>query len=279
MHESERIDMQLQGRAGRQGDPGSTQFIISLEDDIFHYYDRDLLEKWNKKMKTDENGLIIAPNPLKFAEKVQGMVEGSHFAARKHLLKLDDVVDQQRKIIYKKRDELLLQSQFNELILESLHHQIGSLINQYCSDDIVIEEWPVKQLYEELVIIFEDLPFKTEDLRGLSKKEIEIRISELVQSVEQNLTALADHQEFQQQMKHRILNIVDRLWIIHMDIMSQLKEGISIRGYGQEDPYRLYEKDAYHEFEHLLAEVDSNMCKQINTYINFYLSKQNDELI
>ena len=279
MHESERIDMQLQGRAGRQGDPGSTQFIISLEDDIFHYYDRDLLEKWNKKMKTDENGLVTAPNPLKFAEKVQGMVEGSHFAARKHLLKLDDVVDQQRKIIYKKRDELLSQSQFNELIMESLHHQIGSLINQYCSDDIVIEEWPVQQLYEELVIIFEDLPFMAEDLRGLSKKEIEMRISELVQSVDQNLTVLADHQEFQQQMKHRILNIVDRLWIIHMDIMSQLKEGISIRGYGQADPYRLYEGDAYHEFEHLLAEVNNNMCKQINTYINFYLSKQDDELI
>ena len=77
-------------------------------------------------------------------------------------------------------------------------------------------------------------------------------------------------------MKHRILNIVDRSWIVHMEMMSQLKEGISIRGYGQEDPYRLYEKDAYDEFEHLLAEVDSNMCKQINTYINFYLSKEND---
>lgn len=270
LHESERIDMQLRGRAGRQGDPGSTQFIISIEDDIFYYYDKEELERWKKKIKSDEQGLILSPNPVKFVKKVQGIIEGAHFSSRNHLLKLDDVVDQQRKIIYKKRNDILALTNFNDLMKESIENHLQKLLETYCPDNIIEEEWLTDSLYEELTLVFGNLPFQVQSIKELDLSTIQKKVYEVYNLQMSQLEKLATNEEFQVQIKDLYLQTLDRNWIMHMEMLFQMREGISIRGYGQEDPYRLYERESYEEFIHFLSDLDAQISKQIKTYIHYF---------
>ncbi|MDW2876614.1 MULTISPECIES: accessory Sec system translocase SecA2 [Bacillaceae] len=273
LHESARIDMQLRGRSGRQGDPGSTQFIISLEDDIFNSYDKEEYDKWKKKIKTDSSGLVIAPNPVKFVNKVQETVESSHFSARNHLLKLDDVVDQQRKIIYKKRDHILEAGSFNETLKESLKKHLERLVDQYCPESQLPEDWAIGGLYEELAMILGEIPFPENSLEGLEKKEIQAKLDELLEEYNKVLDSLEENAEFQNQIKLMMLQTLDRSWVVHMELMVQMREGINIRGYGQEDPYRLYEMEGFDEFMHFLAELDAKYSRQAQYCIRQFLEE------
>ncbi|MFO1444381.1 accessory Sec system translocase SecA2 [Bacillus sp. Bva_UNVM-123] len=272
LHESARIDMQLKGRSGRQGDPGSTQFIISIKDDIFNSYDKEEMDKWKKKMKVDEDGLITAPNPVKFVKKVQEIVEGAHFSSRNHLLKLDDIADQQRKIIYKKRNELLITTNFNELLKEALSKHLQKLLEVYCPENVLMEDWPTDSLCEELTLIFGALPFTGKDLKGADLKVIQEKIDELHNKHLLHLETLEENEDFQHQIRNMYLQTLDHSWVVHMDLLFQMREGIGIRGYGQEDPYRLYEREAFDEFVHFLAELDAQICKQVKTYIQYFLA-------
>ena len=130
LHSSARIDMQLRGRGGRQGDPGSTQFIISLEDELFHYYDEEEFEKYQNKIKTDEFGLIVSPNPIKFVYKVQNVIEGMHYSSRSHLLKLDDINNDQQKVIYTYREKALNIDNMPALIESALQERFYNLVEE-----------------------------------------------------------------------------------------------------------------------------------------------------
>jgi len=271
LHESARIDMQLKGRSGRQGDPGSTQFIISIEDDIFHSYDKEEMDRWKKKIKVDEQGLILSPNPVKFVKKVQEIVEGAHFSARNHLLKLDDIADQQRKIIYKKRNELLAISNYNELLKESLSKHLQKLLETYCPENVLMEDWPIDSLHEELTLIFGTLPFTAQSLKGSELKVIQERVDELHKNQLLQLDQLETNEDFQHQIRNMYLKTLDHSWVVHMELLMHMREGIGIRGYGQEDPYRLYEREAFDEFVYFLAELDAQICKQAKTYIHYFL--------
>ncbi|MBY0123503.1 accessory Sec system translocase SecA2 [Bacillus sp. S/N-304-OC-R1] len=273
LHESARIDMQLRGRAGRQGDPGSTQFIISIEDDIFHSYDKEEMDRWKKKIKSDENGLIVSPNPVKFVKKVQETVEGAHFSSRNHLLKLDDIVDEQRKIIYKKRNDLLTITNFNELLKASLNNHLQKLVEKYCPDDVLFEDWPTESLYEELTVVFGNLPFPASDLKGAEKHAIQVKVDDLFKNHLELLNTLEENENFQVQIKNMYLQTLDHSWIVHMELLFHMREDIGIRGYGQEDPYRLYAGEAYEEFLHFLAELDAQITKQAKLYIQHYLAE------
>lgn len=277
LHESARIDMQLRGRSGRQGDPGSTQFIISVEDDIFNSYDDEELEKYKKKMKTDENGLIVSPNPVKFVKKVQETVESAHFSARNHLLKLDDVVDQQRKIIYQKRNSLLEESSMTTLLVESLKGHLDRLMEIYCPDEMIPEEWPIDSLYEELTMVFGDLPINLEELKDKDKKGIQEKIKDLYNAFILKIEDLEEQPNFHNQIKLMVLEVLDRSWVTHLDTMTQMREGINIRGYGQEDPYRLYEKEAFDLFIQYLAELDATVSKQSLAIIKHFTTQSSNE--
>ncbi|QOR66293.1 accessory Sec system translocase SecA2 [Cytobacillus suaedae] len=267
-HESARIDMQLRGRGGRQGDPGSTQFIISLEDDLFNAYDTEELDRWKKKLKTNTDGLVISPDPVKFVKKVQETVEGAHFSARSHLLKLDDVVDDQRKIVYKKRNGLLAKQNVMSDILESIRNHSQQLIKKYCiEEDVLIEEWNIAGLYEELSLIYNNLGFTQADITDVEKEVIEKYVSEAYENYRNELVSLEKDFDFQSQVKSMMLQELDSKWVQHIDIMTNLKEGISMRSYGQEDPYRLYEFDAFEEFIYLLRNLDATISRQFLAYV------------
>lgn len=273
LHESARIDMQLRGRTGRQGDPGATQFVISIEDDIFHSYDKEEMDRWKKKIKVNEQGLILSPNPIKFVKKVQETIEGAHFSSRNHLLKLDDIVDQQRKIIYKKRNDILALSNFNELIKEAINKHLQKLLEIYCPDNVLMEDWLTDSLYEELTLVFGSLPFSAPSLKGVELQTIQGKIDELYDQQLLHLEKLESNEDFQIQIKNLYLQTLDHSWIVHMELLFHMREGIGIRGYGQEDPYRLYEREAFDEFVHYLADLNAQMSKQAKTYIQHFLAE------
>ncbi|KXG08968.1 Protein translocase subunit SecA [Anoxybacillus sp. P3H1B] len=261
-HESNRIDMQLRGRAGRQGDPGSSQFIISLEDELFKSYDKEELEKWMSKIKTNEEGLIISPDPIKFVRKVQETVEHAHHSARAHLLKLDTVIDRQSKIIYQMRDRILACEQ--EEIMSELFHYIKNYliqtIEKYCLPDVFYEEWNIKGLYNELSLVFLHFNKTIDDFKDLEKEQIKNIVLEEYERLQTNLMALKEDTEFLSQLRQLMIQGIDSNWIRHLDTITNIKDGIHLRGYGQEDPYRLFEIEAFHEFVRLQQDIQAHIA-------------------
>jgi preprotein translocase subunit SecA len=188
-------------------------------------------------------------------------------------LKLDDVVDQQRKIIYKKRDHILEASSLNETLKESLSKHLERLVDQYCPESQLPEDWAIGGLYEELAMIMGEIPFQENSLEGLEKKEIQARLDELLKEYFKVLDSLEEKAEFQNQIKLMMLQTLDRSWVVHMELMVQMREGINIRGYGQEDPYRLYEMEGFDEFMHFLAELDAKYSRHAQYYIRQFIEE------
>ncbi|WP_374720733.1 accessory Sec system translocase SecA2 [Peribacillus tepidiphilus] len=266
-HESNRIDMQLRGRAGRQGDPGSSQFIISLEDDLFTYYDEEELERFKKKVKTDENGLIVSPDPAKFVAKVQETVESNHFSLRNHLLKLDNTLDQQSKIIYNMRDRLLdleSSSLFDEL-LDYMNQFLTKSIEKYCPE--TEENVNVKGLLEELSLLFYPSEWKEKDFLELEPFEIKEKVFKEFENVKSFILNFQNDESLADELKRIMLQQLDSQWIQHLDMMTEVKNGISLRGYGQEDPYRQFEFEALHEFNELLYRIYSSVSIRFINYV------------
>ncbi|WP_033843031.1 accessory Sec system translocase SecA2 [Geobacillus sp. FSL W8-0032] len=268
-HESHRIDMQLRGRAGRQGDPGSSQFIISLEDDLFRLYDQEELEKWRSKVKTDDTGLVVSPDPIKFVQKVQTTIENAHYSARLHLLKLDTVIDQQSKVIYHMRDRALALKQAEVLseLLRHIHRYITQTIDRYCPENVFFEEWNIEGLHNELRRAFFRFAYLIDDLRHKQKEEIARLVWDEYQSLEAALTDLPCDEEQTMRLKHLMVETIDAHWIRHLNQLNVLKEGIHLRSYGQEDPYRAFEMDAYREFVALQQAIDAGVSIAAMNYL------------
>jgi preprotein translocase subunit SecA len=254
-HESNRIDMQLRGRAGRQGDPGSSQFIISLEDELFSYFDEEEKERYLKKIKVDENGLILSPDPAAFTKKVQETIENMHHSARSHLLKLESVVDRQSKIIYSMRDRLL-EMNGQEIIEEAvnyLHSYLDQVMDNYLS------ERNPSVLTEGLAPVFPELNWDLSELEDFDKQEVEEMVKAEYVPLESMILSLKEDEWLAEQLKGIILYQIDTNWIKHLDRMTQLKDGIGLRGYAQEDPYRHFEFEGYEEFKYLLFTIHSGV--------------------
>ncbi|MGV3465010.1 MAG: accessory Sec system translocase SecA2, partial [Heyndrickxia sp.] len=265
-HESQRIDMQLRGRAGRQGDPGSTQFIISIEDDLLHRFDEEEQERWIKRVKTNEEGLIISPNPVQFINKVQETIENNYFSARVDLLKLEDVLDQQRKIVYQKRNFILESENIEELILDKMDAVISNLIKITCLPGLSSEDWDIDNLHYHLSQL---MPVSgKEDFVDLEETELIRKINEKFTSYKQLIASYFELESSQTEMKQITLQELDQHWIRHLGDMETLRDGIHLRSYGQEDPYRLFAKEGYQLFENMMMEYDLSSSKHLYSLIN-----------
>lgn len=268
-HESFRIDMQLRGRSGRQGDPGSSQFIISLEDDLFKNYDEDELKKFKKKLKTNEEGLVLSPDPNKFVRRVQETVEYTHQSSRAHLLKLDSAIDSQSKVIYSTRDRLLkatAHETFPELV-NYIKNYLTQVINKYCNSEQLSADWNLQQLVQELDLVLLEHQLTVRSLDGLDRDQITALVLNEYDKLTEQILSLQDNEDLGRELKMFMLQIIDTNWIQHLDAMTQLKDGIQLRGYGQEDPYRLYEKEALQYFEHLLFSIESDVSIRFIEYL------------
>ncbi|TFD95749.1 preprotein translocase subunit SecA [Jeotgalibacillus sp. R-1-5s-1] len=263
-HESNRIDMQLRGRAGRQGDPGSSQFIISLEDDLFTLFDEEQLLKYKKKIKEERDGQITSPDPIKFIDTVQKTIESLQQAGRAHLLKLDSVIDQQSKVIYGLRDYLL----------ESDVHQRFELLNDYYSDTVKTllpekeDEFNSHRMNQLKSFISDtsfsmELPVFNEDTD--IKKTLVLLKEDFIQWVSSE-----DHERLEEHMtlySEFLLKTMDAHWIRNLEKINAIKDGILLRSYSQEDPYRQFQNEALELFENLMFRIKRDSVLLLITFI------------
>ncbi|MBU9673585.1 preprotein translocase subunit SecA [Planococcus sp. CP5-4] len=260
-HESRRIDNQLRGRSGRQGDPGVTQFYLSLEDDLMRRFGSDAMRNMMGKLGMDDSQPLQSRMVTRSVESAQKRVEGNNFDARKRLLQYDDVLREQREIIYKERLEVLETGDMRELVDNMIDSSIGRMVASYTTAEKP-EEWHLKSLTE--VISGNLLPEDTitpQELEGKTQEQIIEYVREKVtahyneKEVEMTPTRM---REFE---KVVLLRSIDTKWIDHIDAMDQLRQGIHLRAYGQNDPLREYQNEGFAMFEAMIEAIEDDVAK------------------
>lgn len=246
-HESIRIDNQLRGRAGRQGDPGDTQFFVSLQDDIFVRFAYEEVEKMQKGIKTNEDGLINNKDLSEFVTRTQRIVEGSHFSMREYNLKLDDVINDQRNVIYSLRNKILQKQDTVSLLNNMIDETIEFVIYEACPDDIDSSEWNISLIEKNLNSLFMD-EFSV-DTSNLKIKEIQKQVLSHTLKLKDFISSSVEEKELVNTLTTVMLGYVDSIWVQHLESMTRLKEGIGLRSYQQEDPIRIYQKEGLELFE------------------------------
>jgi len=265
-HESRRIDNQLRGRAGRQGDPGESRFFLSLEDDLMRIFAGDRVVNMMRAMGLKEDEAIEHKMVSRSIENAQRKVENRDFDARKSLLKYDDVANEQRKVIYKQRDELLAQSNLQAGI-EAMHYDVyNALIDQFVPPGSIDDQWDIDGLEDELENEFRiHMPInewldadRRLDEEGLRQKIIEAALlnyrARREQMGEENAAQLE---------RHFMLSSLDKHWKEHLNQMDQLRKGIHLRGYAQKNPEQEYKSEAFSLFQSMLGAIKSETVQDL----------------
>ncbi len=259
-HESRRIDNQLRGRSGRQGDPGVTQFYLSLEDDLMRRFGSDKMKTMMTRLGMDDSQPIQSGMVSKAVESAQKRVEGNNFDARKRLLQYDDVLRQQREVIYKERREVLEAESTRELVESMIQESIENTVTIHTQGDQ--QEWKLKALEDHIQAnLLEEGAIKAADLEGKSPEEmIQFIYGEVQKRYNEKEEELSPERmrEFE---KVILLRSIDTKWIDHIDAMDQLRQGIHLRAYGQTDPLREYEQEGFAMFEDMVAAIREDVTK------------------
>jgi preprotein translocase subunit SecA len=258
-HEARRIDNQLRGRSGRQGDPGSSRFYLSLEDDLMRIFGSDRISGLMGKLGMEEDQPIEHKWVTKAIETSQRRVEAHHFDIRKHLLEYDDVNNKQRTEIYSFRREILAGDSLKERVLEMAENVLDDTLAIYCPEDKHPEEWDEKALREALYGQFAIYPeIEIESFEDLRSKLLE----DVLQAYEKKEQEIGD-ETFRYLEKMVLLQVVDVQWKDHLLSMDHLKEGVGLRGYGQRDPLVEYKREAFEIFEDLSGRVASETIARL----------------
>ncbi len=268
-HESRRIDNQLRGRSGRQGDPGESRFYISLEDDLMRLFGGEKTMKIVETLGLDEDDPIENSMLGKAIENAQKKVEGNNFATRKHLLEYDQVMNEQRETIYGERRRVLFGENLRDSVINMIKNVIDSAVEKSVGSSTYPEEWDLKSLNEYLLPIMPVEPVKLsdEDLKSITKEKLEERIFEnakaLYEAKEKEINATAEEGEKEERMRelerYIMLRVIDQKWMDHIDDMDQMRQGIGLHAYAQRDPLIEYKYVSFDMFEEL------NMNIQIET--------------
>ncbi len=263
-HESRRIDNQLRGRAGRQGDPGSSRFYLSLEDDLLRIFAGDRISKIMHKLGMEEGVPIESRLITKRIEAAQKAVEGQNFESRKHLLEYDDVMNKQRETIYNLRKHLLQGDDQREYLLDSTDRVVDWLITTYCPKAQHADEWNIQGLQNEFWARF-GVDLRKRDLK-FDPKLLDPLAEDLKQIVHQGYEEReqvwgAERMRFHERMI--MLQVVDAQWKDHLLAMDHLKEGIGLRGYGQRDPLVEYKRESFDMFEDLMDRTEDETLRYL----------------
>lgn len=271
-HESRRIDNQLRGRSGRQGDPGRTKFYLSLEDDLMRIFASERISVFLRKFGLKNGEPIFHPMLSKALEKAQRKVEGRNYEIRKALLKYDDVMNDQRKVIYEQRIEIIKAENINIIIKNMYLDIIDNLVSYYIPQKSYYEQWDIIGLSQELLDIFAN-NFTIEvfaQKEGIAEKEI---IEYLTKKVDDLFSAQEQKAEIEfinNIRKTLLLFTLDHLWKEHLHRLDHLRQGINLRAYAQKDPLNEYKQEAFELFSLMLTSVKSKFIKQLfNTNFNY----------
>ncbi len=258
-HESRRIDNQLRGRSGRQGDPGSSRFYVALDDDLMRLVNGSKMQEMVAKFGMPEDEVLEHKMLTKSIESAQKNIEGRYFGIRKNVLKYDDVMNTQRGIIYKERRRVLEGENLREHIMSMAENLVAGAIEQYSMGMDYIEQWDLAGLTAYIYDIF-DLKLSDlskEDLLKLDREGLENKILERVGQAYEAKEAEFDEEEIREIERIILLQIVDKKWMDHIDSMDQLRQGIGLRAMGQQDPVIAYQMEGFEMFEamnHSIAE-------------------------
>ncbi len=274
-HESRRIDNQLRGRAGRQGDAGRTKFFLSLEDDLMRIFGSVKIGNFLGKLGLKDDEAIEHPWINKSLEKAQQKVESRNYEIRKNLLKFDDVMNEQRKVVYEQRINIMREEKFDDIIDEKVKVQNKYLINKFILDKSFEEEWDKKEISHEIHRIY-GVDFDIEESQ--KKAEILSKLNDLTAEIFQNKRKQFGDEVFNEALKRIFLVTLDQFWKEHLHSLDRLKAGINLRAYGQKDPLNEYKFEAFKLFEDMFLELDENIiCTSAKIQISHELSNL-DEL-
>jgi preprotein translocase subunit SecA len=281
-HESRRIDNQLRGRSGRQGDPGKTRFYISLEDDLMKRFGGDRIQAIMTRMGWEE-GIAIDGNMIsRSIETAQKRVEAYHFESRKHVTEYDDVMNKQRQVIYNLRNKVLANDAIDDEVRNMIQDQIEQVVLGVCDEKVKPIEWNLGLMQDRFAFLFNQ-PFSFPADMPLTREAIAEQLSDAALSaytekqadLKQKLRALADAAasagavqqgdplSFETFQQHTILETVDHFWLIHLQDMDHLREGIGLRGYGQKNPLYEYQRDGFTHFQTMLEHMSEAVIRKI----------------
>ena len=264
-HESRRIDNQLRGRAGRQGDPGSSRFYLALEDDLMRIFAKEWVSTLLQKLGMEEGVPIESKMITRRIETAQKAVEAQHFESRKHLLEYDDVMNKQREAVYGLRRRLLEGTDQKDLILEDYVSSIlGELLEQYCPEKAHVDDWNIKGLKDAIFTRF-GVDFLAEGVKpeSMNRGELGDAIFEKLKERYDAKEKLIGPQAMRHHERMIMLSVIDQQWKDHLLSMDHLKEGIGLRGYGQHDPLVEYKKESFEMFEAMMQRFQEDTVRYL----------------
>ena len=271
-HESRRIDNQLRGRAGRQGDPGYSQFFISFEDELMRRFGADKIKGMVQSLGLDEMEQVRSKMFTKSVESAQKKVEGNNYDLRKNLLDYDEIMSKQRKIIYERRDEILSTDNIHSIILDIINDYIDELIDAHIEPEGYLTDSDLESIIDVVNHnLLKTSKIKLDELSGLKEDEVFNILSErIIADYEEKITIVPEEivRDFE---RHISLRVIDEAWVKHISDMDALREGIGLRGYGQNNPLQAYTLEGFEKFEVMEDNIDAS----ISTFLLKMEIKQN----
>ncbi|MEM8798059.1 MAG: SEC-C metal-binding domain-containing protein, partial [Pseudomonadota bacterium] len=264
-HESRRIDNQLRGRSGRQGDPGRSKFYLSLQDDLMRIFGTDRMDGMLQKLGLEEGEAIIHPWINKALEQAQKKVEARNFDIRKNLLKFDDVMNDQRKVIFEQRIEMMGDDDLTDAVTEMRHDVVIDLVERHIPEKAYVEQWTVDELKNEVETYLNlDVPVQEwADEEGIADEEIRNRLIKAADEAAASRAVRIGTENMRHIEKAVILQTLDHLWREHLLTLEHLRQVVGLRGYGQRDPLQEYKQEAFNLFETMLTTLRQGVTSQL----------------
>lgn len=271
-HESRRVDNQLRGRSGRQGDVGESRFILSIEDDMFRRYAKDEVEKFSTKMVVNEEGIIQNKDAQELINRTQRIVEGSQYGMREYNLKLDDVINDQRTVIYGLRDKILAGEDLMGELKKMLRETVEFAVLDSAPEEISSIEWNYDQMENSLNSLF--ITPVTIDREVGKVKQILADIQPSEQELLNRIEQFAENEQVIAVLPQIMLSHIDSGWVRHLEVMAHLKEGIGLRHYQQEDPMRIYQREGLELFGKNFQELRRSIIIEITGFMKTIEAQQ-----
>lgn len=261
-HESRRIDNQLRGRAGRQGDPGSSRFYLSLEDDFLRLFAANTLASLMDRLGVEEDEPIESPVLSRAIESAQKKVEARNFDARKQVLQYDDVMNMQREVVYKQRRDILTQASLREDVMHFLQGVVDDVVSAHCPANLHPDEWDLGPVLDMLEDIYLPRGSVTKDqLQGNTREELVESLTQAGESAYEAKEGELGEEAMRELERMVLLRVVDSKWMEHLDAMDNLREGVGLRAYGQRDPLVEYKREAYNMYAEMTKAIREEVVR------------------